>query len=297
MSTLELENIKHPDNSGNNLTLAADGSLGATTFTGGALNVNNTSLTLKSQGESGPFMYRAGGSGNDVRFYAANGTIASPTAKTNGQNVGQIHFHPHDGTNYRQVGSILAYMAGNASTNNTPVGLKFYTGSTTNNLSMTINENGHVTTPSQPGFQFWNNGSDFAISAGGKVTCFYAGDHNTGGHFNSSNQRFTAPVSGHYLFGGHLRIGAPGKIRVARFQIYLNGSRLRDLMSVGGTNDYDGSTGYDHPGASGTAVQYLSAGDYVEMYVDSELSSNSTVYIQGGSNDNRRSYWFGHLLG
>ena len=160
-----------------------------------------------------------------------------------------------------------------------------------------VDHNGYVTKPQQPGFQFWNNGSDFAISAGGKVTCFYAGDHNVGSHFNASNQRFTAPVSGYYLFGGHLRIGAPGKIRVARFQIYLNGSRLRDLMSVGGTNDYDGSSGYDHPGASGTAVQYLTAGDYVEMYVDAELSSSNTVYIQGGSNSNRKSYWFGHLLG
>ena len=166
-----------------------------------------------------------------------------------------------------------------------------------NDTKMRISHEGYVTTPQQPGFQFWNNGSDFAISAGGKVTCFYAGDHNIGSHFDASNQRFTAPVSGYYLFGGHLRIGAPGKIRVARFQIYLNGSRLRDLMSVGGTNDYDGSTGYDHPGASGTAVQYLTVGDYVEMYVDAELSSSNTVYIQGGSNSNRKSYWFGHLLG
>jgi len=172
----------------------------------------------------------------------------------------------------------------------------------TNNIErMTIHSttsgDGAVTMPHQPGFQFWNNGSDFAISAGGKVTCFYAGDHNIGSHFDASNQRFTAPVSGYYLFGGHLRIGAPGKIRVARFQIYLNGSRRRDLMSVGGTNDYDGSSGYDHPGASGTAVQYLNTGDYVEMYVDAELSSSNTVYIQGGSNSNRKSYWFGHLLG
>ena len=163
--------------------------------------------------------------------------------------------------------------------------------------TMKLDGDGYVTTPQQPGFQFWNNGSDFTISAGGKVTCFYAGDHNIGSHFDASNQRFTAPVSGYYLFGGHLRIGAPGKIRVARFQIYLNGSRLRDLMSVGGTNDYDGSSGYDHPGASGTAVQYLTVGDYVEMYVDSELNSSNTVYIQGGTNNNRKSYWFGHLLG
>ncbi len=170
------------------------------------------------------------------------------------------------------------------------------TSTSTNSFPLYLYEAGYVTTPQQPGFQFWNNGSDFAISAGGKVTCFYAGDHNIGSHFDSSNQRFTAPVSGYYLFGGHLRIGAPGKIRVARFQIYLNGSRLRDLMSVGGTNDYDGSTGYDHPGASGTAVQYLSTGDYVEMYVDSELSSSNTVYIQGGSTNNRKSYWFGHLI-
>lgn len=184
-----------------------------------------------------------------------------------------------------------------ATSGSTPGSLTFAAQGGAIGAGLSINSNNIVTTPDQPGFQFWNNGSDFAISAGGKVTCFYAGDHNIGSHFDASNQRFTAPVSGYYLFGGHLRIGAPGKIRVARFQIYLNGSRLRDLMSVGGTNDYDGSTGYDHPGASGTAVQYLTAGDYVEMYVDAELSSSNTVYIQGGSNSNRKSYWFGHLLG
>ena len=34
MSTLELENIKHPDNAGNNITLAADGTIGGINITG-----------------------------------------------------------------------------------------------------------------------------------------------------------------------------------------------------------------------------------------------------------------------
>jgi hypothetical protein len=200
MSTLELENIKHPDNAGNNITLAADGSLGTTTFTGGPVTVNNTSLTLKSQGEVGPFMYRSGGAGNDIRFYASNGTIASPTAKTNGQNVGQIHFHPHDGTTYQQVGSILAYMAGNATTGNTPVGLKFYTGSTTNNLSMAINENGHVTTPQQPSFRAGASGTNTRLPVTDAIVVLNGTTWNIGGHFNTATSTFTAPINGTYCF-------------------------------------------------------------------------------------------------
>ena len=262
MSTLELENIKHPDNSGNNLTLAADGSLGATTFTGGALNVNNTSLTLKSQGESGPFMYRAGGAGNDVRFYAANGTIASPTAKTNGQNVGQIHFHPHDGTNYRQVGSILAYMAGNASTNNTPVGLKFYTGSTTNNLSMTINENGYVTTPNQPGFRASSTVGN--ISTGATVQ-YNIQDWGNGSHYSTGTSRFTAPVSGKYAIHFSVKGINIGSVYA---RIKKNGTQYGPAL------EFDNDISSAHTCMS--FIGSMNVNDYIEVYAGSNVKVDTS---------------------
>ena len=259
MSTLELENIKHPDNAGNNITLAADGSLGTTTFTGGPVTVNNTSLTLKSQGEVGPFMYRSGGEGNDLRFYASNGTIASPTAKTNGQNVGQIHFHPHDGAGYRQVGSIIAYMAGNATAGNTPVGLKFYTGSTTNNLSMAINENGIVTMPYQPAFKAHVYGSSGAGFSSGSVIPFSATSLNIGSHYNNSNYTFTAPVAGVYVFGGMFRVDVvAGYVHLIP---RINGVGSQQVGELPGLSTGNGG----FTAAPFVYLRYLAVNDYISF--------------------------------
>jgi hypothetical protein len=316
MSTLELENIKHPDNSGDNIELAADGSInvkapnnqGIKITPTGASSTNYLDFYDTGGGPYGRLGYDHNASAMTFRTYTSEkmrltyegnlglGTT-TPLRKLHVASAGDTHIILQS-TNAVDDSEIFEIGAGANSASKVDLTFRTRLNSGSGGAErMRITNDGYVTTPNQPGFQFWNNGSDFAISAGGKVTCFYAGDHNVGSHFDATNQRFTAPVSGYYLFGGHLRIGAPGKIRVARFQIYLNGSRLRDLMSVGGTNDYDGSSGYDHPGDSGNAVQYLNTGDYVEMYVDAELSSSNTVYIQGGSTSNRKSYWFGHLLG
>ena len=145
--------------------------------------------------------------------------------------------------------------------------------------------------PKRPAFSVHNSGSDFTLVNDTKITCFTTTDYNYFGGYNTSNQRFTAPESGLYLFGGHIRIGAPGKIRVARITLYVDGSYYTDLASVGGTADYDGAGGYDHPPASGTQLIYLNAGQYVELYVG-ELSVSTTTYIQNG----RRAGWFGILM-
>ena len=63
MSTLELENIKHPDNSGNNITLAADGKVGiGTTSPQAHLQINNGTVT---RGETGKIhLYGSAVNGN-----------------------------------------------------------------------------------------------------------------------------------------------------------------------------------------------------------------------------------------
>ena len=121
---------------------------------GGHVGIGTTSPTsplhvsgqtrLESSGEAGPHTYRDGNSGNDIRFFSTNGTLANPTTKTNGSAVGQIHFHGHDGTAYEQRASILATVDSTPSTGNMPMRLTFMTGTTSNVERMRIDSLGNV---------------------------------------------------------------------------------------------------------------------------------------------------------
>ncbi len=146
--------------------------------------------------------------------------------------------------------------------------------------------------PQRPAFLAYHPGpSDFQVSANSKVTCFNATKYNYFGGYDTSNQTFTVPRSGLYLFGGHIRVGSPGSIRVFRLEIVVDGSTiLADLLSTGGVNNYDGSTGYDHPGLAGTGMFYLEKGNVLQLNTAAELSASNSVYIQQGG---LRSYWFG----
>ena len=154
-------------------------------------------------------------------------------------------------------------------------------------------EDGYVHMTYQPRFSSYNNNAgDFTVNGNSKITCFTGTSINVGSNYNTSNQRFTAPVAGCYFFGAHFRMGAPGSIRVFRAELRKNGSYVTDLCSCGGNNNYDGGSGYDHPPAVGTHIMDLNANDYIELYTSSELSSSNTLYIQTGT----RSRFFGYLL-
>lgn len=154
-------------------------------------------------------------------------------------------------------------------------------------------EYGAVLMPYQPAFEVYNGGSDFVVQGEAKITCFSYERFDTGGHYDAANQRFTAPVAGKYMFGAHFRMGCPGSVRVFRADLRINGASNTDLCSIGGANNYDGSSGYDHPPATGSTILNLQAGDYVELYTAGELDSSNTVYIQNGY----RSHWWGTLIG
>jgi hypothetical protein len=74
----------------------------------------------------------------------SNGTIASPTAVTNGQLAGQIHFQTYDGSNYLSRTAIFSQVCGSPSTGNVPVDMVFYAGSASRDERMRIKSNGYV---------------------------------------------------------------------------------------------------------------------------------------------------------
>ena len=135
--------------------------------------------------------------------------------------------------------------------------------------ALTINSNGQLTLPSQPSFYAASTASQ-SVYNGGEVIVFNTTRHNTGGHYNTSNGRFTAPVAGRYLFTTNFY----GYNNV-RFSITLtvNGSQYgpADVSPLAYHENTVGemTTGF-------TLVFELAAGDYVE--VRSRAGYGSTIY-------------------
>jgi len=87
---------------------------------------------------------------------------------------------------------------------------------------------------------------------------------NVGGHYNSSNSRFTAPKTGAYLFYGNIASdGASPASNYLSFEFFVNGAR-----KWWGWNNKNG--GYQRENC--TRIFYLNAGDYVEPAVESAVT-------------------------
>ena len=194
MSTLELENIKHPDNSGNNLTLAADGSIGALNLSGNMGIGTNSPLTspegsfswanpIATIEGSRPTLYLNGsGSLATIRMWPS-GSDGSSTALDD--------FH------------INAY----ATSGSTPGRLVFAAQAGAIGAGLSINSNNIVTTPDNPAFGIESSYSYSSTGTGEQVfnssTVYYNQTNiraNVGSHWSSSTGRFTAPVAGSYSF-------------------------------------------------------------------------------------------------
>ena len=140
-----------------------------------------------------------------------------------------------------------------------------------------INSSGHVTMPNQPSFAAYKATNSYTQSG---VIVFDATRHNIGGHYNTSNGRFTAPVDGRYQFSFYSII--KGNYTNAYFSIQINGSAGNGMyvhVSQNIGNIWDGMTT--------TWILDLNASDYVD------INSNSTINWHG----NNWQLFSGHLLG
>ena len=143
-----------------------------------------------------------------------------------------------------------------------------------------ISNSGIITKPAHPAFDAARDGG--AVSGANYIvydTVFV----NTGGHYNNSDGKFTAPVTGVYFFSfGCIK---NGNNNLARLYLYKNGSsnftedrHLR--MPTGGD-------GYGENGAI-TYIVSLTKNDYVQVYI-----SEGTIHAD---NDNY-TYFNGYLIG
>lgn len=171
---------------------------------------------------------------------------------------GGIHFAGGI-TGDEQFRGIIYYQQSNDS-------MQFWTSATER---MRINANGLVTTPSQPCFSATRNAGNLT---GGTVVVFNTVAVNVGGHYNASNGRFTAPVTGQYLFSIY---GMSNDSIETWVIIFKNGSAYNNNNPY----SYSNVSGTKFLHISATVIMPMNAGDYAEIY------AASSFYATGNSHN------------
>ena len=111
-----------------------------------------------------------------------------------------------------------------------------------------------------------------------QVLVFSSAVRNNGSHYDTSNSRFTAPVTGAYIFGGTPAYQETGD--TMSIQIRKNGTTVFEVERV------VANSMNQHSAFGFSTLLYLSASDYVDLYVAGQCHQNGSY-----------SHWFGYLLG
>ena len=162
---------------------------------------------------------------------------------------------------------------------------RFYTNSsypTTNSsgsLRMVLDGDGYLTVSNQPAFFVYQAQGPWSLAAGDTFT-FNTAELNVGSHYNTSNGRFTAPITGRYVF--HFFSIYTGNASNDYVQMYKNGARI-----MGGDVHFTNPVGNAWDCVHYSRVIQLSSGDYVYM-----RSGAAQTY-----HGNNWGGWSGYLLG
>jgi hypothetical protein len=160
----------------------------------------------------------------------------------------------------------------------------------TSNTAIQINSNGYVNKPSQPAFKA---GRSSSITVGNNSTIVFndtGGNHfNIGGHYNTSNGMFTAPIAGRYVFSA-----------VVIYQSLSNGQTMDDCFYI-----YKNSTlvAYSFRRAEYEAG-YTGNGGYYVDHANTllDLAAGDTVSIRNGRQlevhgNTNYCFFYGYMLG
>ena len=159
-----------------------------------------------------------------------------------------------------------------------------FTGSVTHSGSDTHSST--VTKPNQPSFLAYRAGSNYTTTTANWEKVLLDGTRwNTGSHFDTTNNRFTAPVEGVYHFDGGVNRYSLPVGTIFRVALRVNGS---DYLF--GQVDYSPSTGDLKYLVSSTVK--LDANDYVELW-----SYVNTTNSNGFSSGTAWNTLSGHLVG
>jgi hypothetical protein len=164
-----------------------------------------------------------------------------------------------------------------------------------NDERMSIDSAGRVTKANQPFFYAYVS-ADQSYSESGTTVAYNATNYNEGSHFNTSNNRFTAPVAGIYLFNASIILEGIGAATAARVMLRfrINGSESRYAGATGGATN----TVHDDNEFEVTAMIKLSAGDYVTVFSSAvNAGSGGNIWGSSSSGTNSWSRFQGYLLG
>jgi hypothetical protein len=140
-----------------------------------------------------------------------------------------------------------------------------------------IDASGRVTMPYQPSFAATRNQGDVSNA----VYVYPNVYHNIGGHYNNSNGRFTAPVTGSYFISANHMTSNGATYNNYEYQIRINGSAHQLAYSSSGGNV--------HHRWNWHGVIHLQAGDYVDVFI----GSGFVIYGQS----NLYQHFSGYLIG
>ena len=170
--------------------------------------------------------------------------------------------------------------AGEDTTNKDDGKLNFYTADGGGvQARLKISKEGYVTNPARPCFDVAR--SSGAVSSTNAIV-FNVENVNNGSHYDSSNGRFTAPVTGTYfLYFGGIKSNSSS---VVRLKLLKNGTG--NYMNSDRELRYDTGGNYGE-NASMNVIASLTANDYVQVYV-----TQGTIY----GTDASYTHFGGYLL-
>ena len=219
--------------------------------------------------------------GGGLILASSRGSYSSPSAVQSGDRAGGIYFCSHDGTDFRNYSAAIEGIVDDSvASNDTPGKLSFQVAADGSNQlteRMSISKEGYVRNPDRPAFDV--TVSNGAISSGNTIV-FNEADLNNGNHYNNSNGKFTAPITGTYFFYfGGIKDNTTG---VARMKLLKNdGSYVHNREFRLDDGDSYGEN------ASMSIICSLNSGNTVEVRV-----TEGTIY---GSSDGY-TYFGGYLL-
>ena len=141
---------------------------------------------------------------------------------------------------------------------------------TNGTTATTVDSNGFVVMPKRP---YFNSTLTTQSLAGSTQVTLVAGSlhHNNGTHYNTSNGRFTAPVSGVYTFSGSISMNATGGYLFIS-HVNSGGSGIQEYYGNQANNSNDSLTRYQCG-----ATFYMTATDYI-TFVAAHFTSTHNVY-------------------